>query len=274
MPMVTNNQTMAASKSIEVLHVDDELTFIDLTEAYFDSLTDDLNLHKLTDPTKVQDFLKTNRVDCIISDMEMPEQTGLDLLSEIRPQHPDIPIIILTSSKKTPRIAKALAQGATDYVHKRGDRDTYAELYNRITEYVNRQHSTDRVTESETAPILTRCLQHNYDPASETLNGEVMSITGHQLSEFTENKISWADDIVHPSDRDIVTDAIEAQLKESGKYTVTYRIRTNENQVKWVWEHGESNNDADTTAAIKSTITEINSIHPVPHIIKENHLPS
>ncbi|MDD8018313.1 MAG: response regulator [Bacteroidota bacterium] len=66
------------------------------------------------------EFLKTQRVDLIITDVMMPFMTGKELIIELK-QNPDtknIPTIILTSRTLEKEIIEGLALGAEDYIKK------------------------------------------------------------------------------------------------------------------------------------------------------------
>ena len=43
------------------------------------------------------DHLKKNNYDLVISDIRMPGMSGLDLLSRIKEQSPDLPVIMITA---------------------------------------------------------------------------------------------------------------------------------------------------------------------------------
>jgi len=45
-------------------------------------------------------------------------------------------------------------------------------------------------------------------------------------------------DLIHPDDREQVRTEIEAGLEEAGEYTLTYRIVTKSDDVRWIWERG------------------------------------
>ncbi len=62
--------------------------------------------------------LKQERVDVLITDIRMPEMTGVDLLREARVIDPGIITIIMTAFASTDTAVDALRLGAADYVHK------------------------------------------------------------------------------------------------------------------------------------------------------------
>ncbi|MBF0515842.1 MAG: PAS domain S-box protein [Nitrospirae bacterium] len=60
----------------------------------------------------------TVNYDLIISDIKMPDITGLDLLSEIRKKALDIPVILMTAYAELPAAIDAIRKGAFDFLLK------------------------------------------------------------------------------------------------------------------------------------------------------------
>lgn len=54
----------------------------------------------------------------VLSDINMPEMTGIEVLQKIREEGIDLPIIFLTGYWQKDTIAKALQLGALDYIEK------------------------------------------------------------------------------------------------------------------------------------------------------------
>ena len=57
--------------------------------------------------------------DLVVTDLIMPEMTGLELVTAIRRNHPHIPVILMTSAGSEEIAAEALQKGAASYVPKR-----------------------------------------------------------------------------------------------------------------------------------------------------------
>jgi two-component system, chemotaxis family, chemotaxis protein CheY len=66
------------------------------------------------------DKLSVEAVDCVLTDINMPQMNGLDLISYIRSQHrePKLPIIVITTQGEEESRDKGMAQGANAYLTK------------------------------------------------------------------------------------------------------------------------------------------------------------
>lgn len=64
------------------------------------------------------DFLKKNPVDLIISDIQMPEMSGLELLSKVKELDPEMVVLMITAFGSTEIAVEAMKRGAYDYVQK------------------------------------------------------------------------------------------------------------------------------------------------------------
>ncbi len=64
------------------------------------------------------DYLKKNPVDLIISDIQMPEMSGLELLSKVKELDSEMVVIMITAFGSTEIAVEAMKRGAYDYVQK------------------------------------------------------------------------------------------------------------------------------------------------------------
>ncbi len=62
--------------------------------------------------------LDTRPVDAIISDLHMPEISGLDLLRQIRPSHPFVAFLMMTGASELAIAVEAMKDGSNDYLIK------------------------------------------------------------------------------------------------------------------------------------------------------------
>ena len=64
------------------------------------------------------DELERRPVDLLISDIHMPDMTGLDVLRTAKGMNPDLAGIMVTAFASTETAIEALRMGAYDYIHK------------------------------------------------------------------------------------------------------------------------------------------------------------
>lgn len=83
---------------------------------------------------KALEFLKTNEVDLIVTDFNMPGMDGLSLVHTVKRIQPNIKTIILSMHDETHLVKEILRAGVNGYVLKK---DTHKELLNAIEEVRN-----------------------------------------------------------------------------------------------------------------------------------------
>jgi two-component system chemotaxis response regulator CheY len=66
------------------------------------------------------DLLKTQPVDLIISDINMPSMDGLEFLRQLRAQKlaPDVPVVMITTESSMEFVQQAIQAGAKSYIRK------------------------------------------------------------------------------------------------------------------------------------------------------------
>ncbi|MFT7005112.1 MAG: PAS domain S-box-containing protein [Sulfurimonas sp.] len=65
-----------------------------------------------------------------------------------------------------------------------------------------------------------------------------LDLTGYKTSSLINNNSIRFIDIVHPDDRELVSNKIEKAIKDKESFSLDYRIITSSGEVKWVWEKG------------------------------------
>lgn len=65
--------------------------------------------------------LDLDAFDLILSDVNLPDGTGLELLDKVGNRRPDLPVILVTAVNDTRTAIEAIRRGASDYIVKAGD---------------------------------------------------------------------------------------------------------------------------------------------------------
>src|ERR1043166_6603363 len=100
----------------KILVVDDEKSILLLLK---EALTQ-WGYQVTTAPSAVEglELLKNGLFDALISDIRMPDMSGLDLLREIRKQDETIEVVMMTGYPTIASAVQALKEGAYDYLSK------------------------------------------------------------------------------------------------------------------------------------------------------------
>jgi DNA-binding NtrC family response regulator len=101
---------------MHILIVDDDPSILEVLDARLSAAG--FLVHKAMDGPAALQILKNHKVDILVSDMKMPEMSGMELLTLVSASHPQLPVIFLTAYGTIPDAVSALQTGAVDYLTK------------------------------------------------------------------------------------------------------------------------------------------------------------
>ena len=106
--------------SAKILAIDDDRLSLKLIENCFKNTA--FSVTAASDPEEGLARLRGNGFSLVISDIRMPGKDGFQLLKEINLDHPELPVIMITSFGSIADAVKAIQEGAYDYLTKPIDR--------------------------------------------------------------------------------------------------------------------------------------------------------
>jgi putative two-component system response regulator len=69
--------------------------------------------------------LRSEKIDLVTADISMPGGSGIDLLRQLRPEFPDLSVLMITGNKETQTAIEALTTGAFGYLLKPARQEEY-----------------------------------------------------------------------------------------------------------------------------------------------------
>jgi DNA-binding NtrC family response regulator len=99
-----------------ILIVDDDEQIRKLLVDYFQQLGYEVKF--AANGSEALGKLSQNDIDCIISDLIMPDMDGLELLKQIRSQNLKIPFLVITGYPTIETAIEVIKHGAYDYIAK------------------------------------------------------------------------------------------------------------------------------------------------------------
>ena len=135
---------------ISLLYVDDEPALLDITKIFLEK-GGEFRVETVESAPEAMQKLQAVSYDAIVSDYEMPEMNGIDLLKEIRSAGNEIPFIIFTGKGREDVVIEALNCGADCYIQKGGEaKSQFAELSHKIRQAVEKKRAEEKLISSET----------------------------------------------------------------------------------------------------------------------------
>jgi PAS domain S-box-containing protein len=134
---------------VSVLYVDDEPGLLELTKLFLEN-EGPFAVETTPSSADALGLLHTKDYDGVISDYQMPEMDGLELLKIVRSLYPDLPFILFTGKGREEIVIQAFDAGADYYVQKGGDiHSQFRELSHKIILAVEKRHAERALKESE-----------------------------------------------------------------------------------------------------------------------------
>ena len=113
-----------------ILVSDDNLEIREFLEEVLDTLGH-YRVHSVGDGMSALSLVKDLRPDLVITDQQMPNLTGTELIHRLKMEFPLLPVILMTGESTEALAVEALRQGAVDYLVKPFDPDTLMESIRR-----------------------------------------------------------------------------------------------------------------------------------------------
>lgn len=101
------------------------------------------NVIYATDGRHAIEQIELHLPDVVVTDLQMPQLDGLELVARIRDEYPLIPVVLMTAQGSEEVAVKALQEGAANYVPKRLLADELVDTVTRVltTSGLDRSHS-------------------------------------------------------------------------------------------------------------------------------------
>ncbi|MEF8808152.1 PAS domain S-box protein [Natronomonas sp.] len=211
------------------MHAGPQVLVVDDDPAFRETVAQQLQHHGfvVTTADGAADALDhLDAVDCVVSDHEMPETTGVDLLETVRDRRPDLPFILFTGADDPAVVDDAFDADVTAFVRKHPSPETYTLLARQVERAV--EESTGPATISSTGEYR-RFLDAIGDPAYmadadgniTVFNERAAEVTGYDPEDVLGEHVSM---LLDHSDIERGEAVIRELLEGDGDRTATYDI--------------------------------------------------
>ncbi|MFB6220751.1 MAG: response regulator [Halolamina sp.] len=224
-------------EDITVLHVDDEPGFTELVGDFLEREDSRLSVRNATSVDDASSVLRDEKIDCIVSDYDMPGKNGLEFLELVRDEYPNLPFILFTGRGSEQIASEAISAGVTDYLQKEGGRDQYKILANRVRNSVQSVRAEAAVKRTEqryhnlvdTAPIPIVL----FDQEGRAVYSNEAAVTFLNADSHADLAGKPFVDFLHPEDRDVARERFQRLMAEDQSMPeIEFQIRTIDGEIK------------------------------------------
>ena len=224
-----------ADAAVEILHVDDDPAFAELAATHLERENDRFSVETATRVAEGLDIVAESPPDCLVSDYDMPERNGIELLQNVREQYPELPVILFTGKGSEEVASDAISAGVTDYLQKGSGTEQYEILANRIANAVEQYRAKQRVQAERQRfrTLFDRLSQptveveyEGTDPIVRQINPAFEKVFGYTADEITGESLD--EYIVPDAEQDEAADIVQ-HVQTGGQLTAREVVRrTNE----------------------------------------------
>ncbi len=134
-------------KRLRVLLVDDQLDFINGLARLLSTEFQDFEVMTAEGGKAALSLLDGKEVDLLVTDLQMPEMTGIQLMAEVRRLHPAAKVIILTGYGTIEKAVEAVRLGAFDFLTKPVAADQLYRTVEKAADFIRLEWENRRLRE-------------------------------------------------------------------------------------------------------------------------------
>ncbi|MDR1174616.1 MAG: response regulator transcription factor [Treponema sp.] len=104
---------------LRILLADDQILFVESLKTFLNNYAEDMTVTGIAvNGREAVAMVARDHPDIILMDIRMPEMDGVEAVREIKPKHPDIKIIMLSTYHEDALVRSAILAGASGYLLK------------------------------------------------------------------------------------------------------------------------------------------------------------
>ena len=231
---------------MKILYVEDEIAHVVLTQRTLeDNIQHEFTLlhaEMISDALRILDAEPD--IDLILSDLRLPDGTGLDLLKKVRERAAPPAVVLVTGQGDQEVAVTALKAGAADYLVKQSD------YLHRLPIVISNAIAQNRYLREQAAlreaeikyqslveqiPAVVFLDKADESEATFYMSPRIEELTGYTPDEWYSIPNIWFDSI-HPADRERIDEAYEKSHQGGIAFFEEYRFIRRDGRTIWIKE--------------------------------------
>lgn len=231
---------------MKILYVEDEIAHVELTQRTLeDNLGAEFALFHCASIASALNILEREAdIDIVLSDLRLPDGSGLDLLRKIQEMPIPPAVVMVTGQGDEQAAVAALKAGAADYLVKQSDYlhrlpvvITNAVAQNRLEreQAAKREAEVRYQTLVEQMPAIVFLDKADEFEKTLYISPRIEELTGYTPAEWKSDDFFWENHI-HPEDRERILAADRRSHKKGEPFSEEYRFTCKDGRVIWLKE--------------------------------------
>lgn len=146
--------------------------------------------------------LKTQAFDLVITDMKMPDTTGLDIIKKVKEHQGSIPIIVITAFGSVENAVEAMHLGASHYLIKPFSADAFEAVLKKVSDY-QRLCNENTYLKQNTDPLKNKNQIIAKSPQMQAIMRDVEKIAQSNASVFITGESGTGKEVIASAIHDL-----------------------------------------------------------------------
>jgi two-component system invasion response regulator UvrY len=139
------------------------------------------------DGQELLEKLRKNKFDLVLLDMKMPGRSGLEILKQLKIEHPSLPVLVLSMHSEEQYAVRTIKAGASGYITKETAPDKLIEAIRRVCsggKYISQslaEKLADSIADSQSKPPHEYLTDREYQVMCMIASGKTISEIAREL---------------------------------------------------------------------------------------------
>ena len=232
---------------MKILYVEDELPHVELARR---TLEDNLNkdfvlLHGESYKDAIKLINDESDIDIVLTDLRLPDGSGLDLLKEIKKLKSPPAVVLVTGQGDEQIAVAALKSGAADYLVKQSDylHRLPVVIINSVAQHKLELEQAAKLEAEvryqslvEQTPAVVFLDDATENESTVYISPRIEELTGFTPEEWKSDDFIWENHI-HPEDKERSSEADKDTHKTGNRFEEEYRFIRRDGETIWIKEN-------------------------------------
>jgi len=194
--------------ALKTLLVEDDIAFGKMISTFLSR--NDHDVSHVTNVKEAQELLSNTKFQICITDLQLPDGSGLDLLAFVKQNHPQMPVVMMTGYGDVNTAVAAIKKGAFDYISKPFRPEELVMTIDEALKVLPKMIHNETLTQTTAIKLQPTLFITGIDERSKKLNEHIALVGPTQMSVLIQGENGTGKEVAAKAIHDASTRAKEA----------------------------------------------------------------